>query len=467
MKAENEGKLSQLIHGQDGQVLPVMALMLVALLAMTAVVVDLGHALFAYRELQAASDAAALAGADTLPNALAPVVATSYSAIPGGLNYHSNLNGVTIVAGYPQLRCLATLQAQGEACVAPTNANAVTVKEQVTVPMYFTRVFGRSSMTLTAISTAAMGGAQPKPYNVMIVLDSTASMNSYDSDSTCTGTRISCALQGVRILLATLSPCGSGLTTCGSATDGNVSNAVDSVSVMTFPGVSSTADAQSDYNCLGKKPSISPYSYPTLPQYSIVGFSSDYRGSDTATALTSGSNLVAAVGGKSACSGIQAIGGEGTYYAGVIYAAQAALQAQSAINNAPNVMVLLSDGDANASSKAMPGASTSSGTYPSTKNQCAQAVTAAQSAVAEGTTIYTVAYGANSSGCSTDTSGITPCQVMQRIASAPQNFYSDYTSSSGDGSCISAAQGTTGLVGIFQAIGNSLGAARLIQDNMT
>ena len=444
-----------------------MALMLVALLAMTAVVVDLGHALFAYRELQASSDAAALAGAGTLPSALAPVVATTYSAIPGGLNVHSNLPGVTMVPGYPQLRCLATLQAQGEACVAPVNANAVTVKQQVSVPMYFTRVFGRSSMTLTAISTAAMGGAKPKPFNVLIVLDSTASMNAFDSGSQCLSTRISCALQGIQILLATLSPCGSGLTTCGAVTGGNVDNAVDTVSLMTFPGVASTSDAQADYNCQGKRPTISPYSYPTLPQYSIVGFSSDYRSSDNSTVLTSGSNLVSAVGGKSSCSGIQAIGGEGTYYAGVIYAAEAALEAESAINGAPNVMVMLSDGDANAVSKAMPGASTSSGTYPSTKNQCMQAVTAAQAAVTAGTTIYTVAYGATSSGCSTDSSGITPCQVMQRIASAPQNFFSDYTSSNGDGSCISAAQGTTGLNSIFQAIGNSLGSARLIQDNMT
>ena len=467
MITSSKRRIAELARDQRGQVLPVMALMLVALLAMTAVVVDLGHALFAYRELQAASDAAALAGAGTLPSALAPTVATTYSAVPGGLNAHSNLIGVTMVPGYPQLRCLATLQAQGEACVSPVNANAVTVKQQVTIPMYFTRVFGRSSMTLTAISTAAMGGAKPKPFNVLIVLDSTASMNDFDSNSSCAATRISCALQGVQILLATLSPCGSGLTTCGSVANGNVNNAVDTVSLMTFPGVASTADAQSDYNCLGKKPTIAPYSYPTLPQYSIVGFSSDYRSSDSTTVLTTSSNLVSAVGGKSSCNGIQAIGGEGTYYAGVIYAAEAALEAESAINGAPNVMVMLSDGDANASSKAMPGASTSSGTYPSTKNQCQQAVTAAQAAVAAGTTIYTVAYGANSSGCATDSSGITPCQVMQRIASSSSNFYSDYTSSQGDGSCISAAQATTSLAGIFQAIGNSLGAARLIQDNMT
>ena len=44
--------------------------------------------------------------------------------------------------------------------------------------------------------------------------------------------------------------------------------------------------------------------------------------------------------------------------------------------------------------------------------------------------MYTVAYGATSSGCSTDTSPtITPCQTMQQMASSPATFFTDYTSS--------------------------------------
>ena len=78
---------------------------------------------------------------------------------------------------------------------------------------------------------------------------------------------------------------------------------------------------------------------------------------------------------------MQAPGGEGTFFAGAIYAAQDSLVAAQAANpKAQNVMIILSDGDASASSSAMPGASTTSGVYPSTKNQCQQAVTAAAAA---------------------------------------------------------------------------------------
>jgi hypothetical protein len=226
----------------------------------------------------------------------------------------------------------------------------------------------------------------------------------------------------------------------------------------------SSSTAANDYNCSGKSPTIQPYSYPTLPTYQITSFSSDYRSSDTATTLTSSSSVVAAVGGKSLCTGLQAIGGEGTYYAGVIYAAQAALAANSTTGT-QNVMILLSDGDASAKSSAMPGASTTSGVYPSTVNQCQQAVTAAQAATAAGTQVYSVAYGATSSGCSTDGGKITPCQTMQQIASAPQYFFSDYTASAGDGSCISASQSTSNLNQIFTQIASNLTVGRLIPDN--
>ncbi len=128
---------------------------------------------------------------------------------------------------------------------------------------------------------------------------------------------------------------------------------------------------------------------------------------------------------------MQSPGGEGTYYAGAIYAAQASLVAAKAANpGSQNVMIILSDGDSNASKAQLAGsASTTSGVYPSTKNQCHQAVTAAQAATAAGTMVYTVAYGADSSGCSTDSPSISPCQTMQQMASDSAKFFSDYTAS--------------------------------------
>ena len=106
-----------------GQVLPVVALMLVALLGMAALVLDMGHAFYCYRELQAATDAAALAGAANIGAGTAVATAFTYSALPGKLNARANLPNVSIVYGYPMLRCSTTMAAQGMACVAPINAN--------------------------------------------------------------------------------------------------------------------------------------------------------------------------------------------------------------------------------------------------------------------------------------------------------------------------------------------------------
>ena len=132
-------------------------------------------------------------------------------------------------------------------------------------------------------------------------------------------------------------------------------------------------------------PTAPTYTPAATPTYQIVNFSSDYRTSDTATSLNTSSNLVIAAGGKTGCTGLQAIGGQGTYYAGVIYSAENLLLAQqAAYPGTQNALIILSDGDANASSADLPGASTTSGVYPSTKQQCHQAITAAQWAATAG-----------------------------------------------------------------------------------
>ena len=452
------------LTGTQGQVLPIVALMLITLLGFAALVLDLGHAYYCHRELQQATDAAALAGAGSLLGVAPQTTATAYSAVSGAYNAHSNLQNVSMVSGYPQLRCLTTLQSQGLACTAPNNANAVTVVQQAKVPMFFAGLFGKPTLTISASATAAMRGAGTTPYNVMIVLDSTASMKQKDKDSNCNSTREDCAQSGMRVLLQSLTPCATNQTSCGTATNGNVANAVDKVALMTFPGLQTTADAQAELGCSGPPPKVASYTYPTLPVYSVVDWSSDYRSSPTAGALNTSSNLVTVSGGVTSCKGIQPIGGAGTYYAGVIYAAQSALQAASA-PGVQNVMIILSDGDASATPASLPGASPTSGVYPSVKNQCAQAITAAKTATAAGTRVYAVAYGATAAGCSTDTPTITPCQTMQQMASAPQYFYSDYTASAGNGACVSASQPVSGLNQIFMQIAGDMTLPRLIPDN--
>jgi hypothetical protein len=190
-------------------------------------------------------------------------------------------------------------------------------------------------------------------------------------------------------------------------------------------------------------------------------------------------------------------GGDGTYYAGVIYAAQAALTAQAASEtsanpnaNPMNIMIILTDGEANASSSKMAsstaggtaiattntfpsgGGSTSSLTnYPSPFDQCQQAVAAANYAKAQGTVIYAVAYGSESSGCTTDTTGpqanITPCQVMSEMATSASYFYSDYNQSGSSSTCTSTGTSVSDMNDIFTSIASDFLLARLIPDSTT
>ncbi|MGA3239329.1 MAG: pilus assembly protein TadG-related protein [Bryobacteraceae bacterium] len=480
MKQDNEVLLRRTRKGSRGQVLIFFTMWLPLLFGMSALVIDFGFIYLYNNELNASTQSAALAGAYAMsqPGATVQSTTTAITAYTGGTgdtNNASNLKGASLATGYPLFKCLNTLtSAFGLQCYGPSNSNAIVVTQQVKVPLLFFRLFGGTSATLTATATASMKGAIVEPWNVVVIVDSTNSMTQPDSDSNCNNSRISCALAGVRVLLGGIAPCPASEASCGSATSGNVVNSVDRVSLFTFPPVT-TVTAPNDYNCSGNAPAIVPYVYPTLPAadtYQIVGFSSDYRTSASAASLNTGSNLVAAIGGKSGCSGLQAIGGDGTYYGQVIRTAQASLVAQQAANpNSQNVLVILSDGNATALAAKMTGSSATSGTYMSTIQECHQAVTEAKAAAAAGTRVYTVAYGAEASGCTYDTVAhgglITPCQTMQQMASSPAYFFSDYTATGGDSTCISASQPVTSLSGIFQVIVGDLTGAKLVPNGTT
>jgi len=462
-----------------GQTLIFMGLATTVLFGITGLVFDYSMINYTQSVLNASTQAAALAGGEamTQPGATTTsttAVITQYSSASGNLNYNPMLSGASLMSGYPKFACLSTVTSMyGIQCYGPGTANAIRVAQRVTIPLYFLRIFGSSSVTITAEATASMKGAAATPFNVVIIVDTTRSMTDDDTDSNCKSTRISCALAGVAVLLQNLSPCQWSLGTCGTVTNGNVNNSVDRVSLLAFPPVS-TASVANDYNCSGNSITTEAYQtpFPSTSTYQIVGFSSDYRTSDTATKLNASSNIVAAVQGNSSgtvnpC--IQVVGGFGTYYAQVITAAQAYLVAeQASFPTSKNVMILLSDGDATASSGDMPGASTTSGTYMSSVQECHQAVTAAAAAATAGTRVYAVAYGAEASGCPTDTAPtITPCQTMQQIASSPGYFFSDYTATGGDSTCISASQPVTNLSQIFQVIATDLTVSKLIPNSTT
>jgi hypothetical protein len=474
------------LKDQSGQTLPIVAFALIGLLAMGGLVVDTSRLYYCHTELQASADAAALAGADFLPNTTATSEATTYSAVAGNLNAQSSLPGVTMVTGYPKLLCVESLVLEGMTCLAPTNDNAIQVRQQVTVPTYFMSIFGHSSFTLTATASASMRGAPAGPYNVAIIVDTTDSMTQTDGDSQCKGTRLACSLAGVQILLNDMSPCISSDSTC-TVTNGNAANSVDRVSLFTFPNMT-VGTAPVDYcgttSPKGSSLSIPLYSLPsatattyapsgsTTATYQVINYSSDYRTSDTATSLYSKSDLALAAGSQSGCAGMQVKGGDGTYYAGVIYAAQSSLVAEQLANpGSQNVIILISDGDATATKAKMASTATGNGLYPSYTQECAQAVTAAAAATTAGTRVYAVAYGTQSSGCQYDTNPtITPCATMENIASHKPGvpspyFYSDYTQGGTTGTCISAAQPTSNMNQIFTDIAMDFTFARLIPDS--
>ena len=511
MIRNSKSLLGRTLGDERGQVLPIVALMMVSFLGMAAIVVDVGDVYYSYNELVISTNAAAMAGAQGLPFNTTTVNqaktnATNYSSKSNTSenNVYANLN---VTSATYALGCVSTGVGLSVPCVSTgvgTNtANAIQVTQTATVPLYFAGLFGTSTVSLTSTGTALMRGAAATPYNVAIIVDTTDSMTS-NNDSKCGNvTRLQCALNGVQTFLQELSPCAA--SGCGSLTGQNYANQVDRVALFSFPNFTTTT-ASNQYDCSSTSSTPQVYTYPTagassmssvtLGLNSVVyedtygigdtqGFVTDYRASDSATSLSTSSDIVEASGGKSGCTGMDGPSGEGTYYAGVIYAAQAALTAEATANpGTQNVMILVSDGAATScyvnGSTVGPGCSgknptnqmsstgmLSTGLYPSYKNECQQAVTAATYATNQGTSVYTVAYGSPSTGCTTDTGSYTsPCYTMQQMASSAATFYSDDNQSGTTSSC-PAGKSVSAISNIFTQIASNLTVARLIPNNVT
>jgi Putative Tad-like Flp pilus-assembly len=402
--------------------------------------------------LQSSANIAALAGAQSInnPSGTAITTATSYSAATGGSNAISGQT-VTMVSGYPQLKCLTST---GVSCSGTDAANAIVVKQQATVPLIFGKLFGKSTLTLTATATAGAGGGGGNgtaARDVMLIVDTTQSMNNSDTKCSISGaTRVTCAEAGARTLLLgnpSASPPNYGLTP-----------STIHVGLMVFPGLTTAAQAAYDYDCAASPvPAIAKYNASPAPTYQIIPLSSDYKTSDTGTSLNTSSNLVRAIGGgPSGCTqALDAVGGVATYYADVVTAAQTALTTTGR-SGVQKVIILLTDGDANAVSPNVSGTQT--------PNECHHAITAAATATAAGTWVYTLAYGsATSSSCSTDSPVISACSTLQQMASTPKMFFSDDANG-----CTSPSNASNSdLVALFTAIGASLSPPRLLPNSTT
>jgi hypothetical protein len=443
-KKHNSG-IRRIFQDQRGSVAIIVALSLTALMGLGGLVTQEAILYRTQTALQASTNLAALAGAQNIQSGGAATTATSYAA----LNPISGQT-VTMASGYPLLKCLTST---GVPCSGPNSANAIVVKQQVTVPLIFGGLFGKSTTVVTATATAGAGGGTGLPLDVMLIVDTTASMNTADTSCSVSGaTRETCAEAGARTLLQQFNP---SLVHAG---------------LMVFPGLTiGTELAYDPFSCLtGPLPTTTAYNaLPPAPVYQIIPFSSDYKTSATATSLNTSSNLVRALqGGPSGCQqGLSALGGYGTYYAGVITAAQSTLTT-SGRTGVQKVIILLSDGGANAKSSNVPSGMAS--------NQCHEAITAA--ATAAGTWVYSAAYGSSTatgsqsssdpSTCTTDSPIISACATMQQIASQPSMFFID--TSGGSTSCTSTINAsTTDVVALFTNLGTSLTTPRLLSNDTT
>jgi len=365
---------------QAGQAAVFLVLALVPLLAMVGFVIDIGFAYYAQRSLQASADAAALAGAQDLPDpGVAANMAKAYGAKSGAKNHNDSME---IINESISTKCIASVPGCDP-------VNAVVVKETARVSTKFARVIGVDTITLQVGATAC-SPCGVKPLDVMLVLDRTGSMcqtHSGASDPSCTD--LNNARAGMKSFLSEMDP------------------AKQWVGLAVFPPAAS----------LGSKcstPQTSNYNSTSSP-YVLVPLSKDYAANGN---LNTSSNLV---------STINCVKGNGTTaYANAIEKAQGELDLHGR-SDVQDVIIFFSDGAANDGPTYYPLSS------PYRRQPCRQGVSSAGAAKAKGTLVYSIGYdldalngGANRCTASTGANeqpSITAYQALQQIATSSGTFY--------------------------------------------
>ncbi|MGI9659300.1 MAG: pilus assembly protein TadG-related protein [Gaiellaceae bacterium] len=362
-----------------GAVLVLVAGSLLVFLIFSAFVVDIGRAYFAQRHLQAAADAAALAGAQELPDpGTAIAVASNYDGDAGSKNARTN---VTVTGTDITTRCLSS----APGC---DPVNAVVVEQTSDVPTYFAKIIGINSIPVTVKATAC-SPCGAKPLDIMIVLDRTGSMcmDSFgNSDPSCTD--LNNAREGIKTFLDFLDP------------------TIDWVGLGVFPPAPSVGQ-----RCA--RPATGNYHDPSAA-YTIVPLSNDYK---VGSSLDPGSDLIATLDCQD---------GRGrTAYANALEEAQIQLNA----NGRPDVqdiVIFFSDGAANIGPNYLPPSS------PYRATPCAQGVSSSAAVKATGTLVYSIGYDLDAPGTtqicrhysgSPEVPSITATAALQGIATSINHFY--------------------------------------------
>ena len=177
------------------------ALAMTLMIIMVGLVVDVGHAMLVQRQLQAGVDAAALAGAQHLPDApMAESVAMQYGPTPQNKNAVSTVGNATTTA---KVSCLAGVPGCNR---RDGGVNGIVVSAQSKVPTWFGRIIGITYLTVNATATAC-APCSVKPLDIMVVLDRTGSMCESApgvNDPNCTDLKN--ARNGVRAFVSNLDP---------------------------------------------------------------------------------------------------------------------------------------------------------------------------------------------------------------------------------------------------------------------
>jgi hypothetical protein len=420
--------------GERGQAIVVVAMTLVVLFGAVGLVIDVGRAYFIKRHLQASVDAAALAGAQSLPDvSAASAAANAYSGKPGAKNYAANLPDVTTSV---TTKCLSS---------SPCSpANAIVVDETTFAPTIFARVLGIGSFTIHAKATALMAQGVPAPAHIMIVADRTGSMNKPCSAG---GTKMTCLRDGIKAFLTGMDP------------------KYDKVGLIAFPPGTGNACTFNPKTTDG--PTTDYDAHPL--GYVVVPLSNDYKASadsplDPSSLLVSTVNCINAGGTTATAAAVDKA--QQTLAAGHDAAAQ-------------DVIIFLTDGESNY------GPCTDSNhdqicennSSPYRSQPCHQAISSASSAKSAGTWVYSIAYNANNLNCSgwkstgTGSDGkscnkkngyqfrcnevptITAVTAVQQMASDPKKFFNE--------------PNPADLTTAFETIAQSLTGPRLVDDSYT
>ena len=425
--------LRRVLRNRRGATSFIFAGLAAGLVGVAGLTIDVGRIYAAKSGFDAATESAALAGAYALQAANANT-ASVQAAVTAWNNAYPAAN-VTSSTATATLSCV-TSTANLPACNG-SSPNAVTVTQTATVTTHFLKAVGMPSVTLTSTKKASKAGGATTPLHVMFVLDATGSMGSTDSNCTVPGksnpTRFQCALYAIQSTLKVMP------------------TSMDKAGLMVFPGLA-TQYSPTSHPC-PTHPNSVPYYTSTIKYQIGTGLDNTYN--DSAGTLLTTSPLIQAVGIYKASGQSGSLtpcvtnkGGQGSYLAEVLAKAQAALPV---VAGTQNVIIILSDGDFNATAAAL-----NNQTIYQT-GQCDRAVATAQAATAAGTKVFSVAYGASTSGCSTgDTRN--PCTTMQSMASDPSKFYTTSSGCQLNGSPNPPSK----LPSVFQAITSQLTKPRLL-----